>query len=112
MDKMWPLGRMSEGDEATRRGAVRILGGGGMAALLSRFSLDTEAKKKKKKKKKKETCSLSGGQFALNFPLSRSQAAANGGCLAQASGSVNVFKLGFAERMEVTIQGLPPNTEF
>jgi len=105
---------MSVRDESTRRGAVRLLGGGGMAALMSRFAVDVEAKHKHKKKKKKkpETCSLSGGQFATQFALSRSQAAVNGNCLASASGTVKVFKLGFAERMEVTITGLPPNTNF
>jgi hypothetical protein len=113
MDKRWPLGTMSVWDEATRRGAVRLLGGGGMAALLSRFAGDAEAKKKHKKKKKKPpTCNLGGGQFATQFTLSQSKAAAGAGCLAQASGTVKIFRLGFAERMEVTITGLPPNTEF
>ena len=110
---MWPLGRLSVWDEATRRGAVRLLGGGGMAALLSRFAVDAEAKKKhKKKKKKKPTCNLVGGSLALTFSLSRSQAAAGAGCIAQASGTVRIFQLGFAERMEVSLTGLPANTEF
>src|SRR4051794_4954631 len=115
LERMWPLGRLSVWDEATRRGAVRLLGGGGMAALLSRFAADAEAKnkhKKNKKKKKKATCNTSGGQFATQFSLSRSQAATGAGCLAAASGTVKIFKLGFAERMEVSITGLPPNTEF
>jgi hypothetical protein len=115
MEKMWPLRRLSVWDEATRRGAVRLLGGGGMAALLGRFAAGAEAKKnhkKNKKKKKKATCNTSGGQFATQFSLSRSQAATAGNCLAAASGTVKIFQLGFAERMEVSLTGLPANTEF
>lgn len=47
-----------------------------------------------------------------SFQLVRSQAAANAGCLSAAQGSVRIFELGFAERMEVSLSGLPAQTAF
>ncbi len=61
----------------------------------------TDAKPSKKPKPRPAT-----------FALERSQAALNANCLTGAAGSVRVFKLGFAERMEVSLAGLPANTEF
>jgi len=48
----------------------------------------------------------------IKFDLMRSAAAANGNCLADASGHVTVTSLGPVEAMLVEVTGLPPNTEF
>jgi hypothetical protein len=110
---------------ASRRRALGLLAGGGLAALVSRV-LDDAAAAKKNKAKKKDTKHKQAhpaapphpiphprpSQQVATFPLSRSIGAINGNCLAEASGNVRVFELDFAEQMEVTIQGLPPNTEF
>lgn len=53
-----------------------------------------------------------GPKPAATFALTRSEAAVEADCLQGARGSVKVFKLGFAERMEVALAGLPKNTEF
>lgn len=48
----------------------------------------------------------------INFNLERSQAAANAGCLAGASGSVTVRSIGPVEVMTVRVSGLPANKGF
>jgi hypothetical protein len=48
----------------------------------------------------------------IKFDMVRSAAAANGNCLADASGRVTVTSLGPVEAMLVEVMGLPPNTEF
>jgi hypothetical protein len=117
---------VSIGDAASRRKALALLGGSGLAALVSRVPEDAAAAKKNKAKKKDTKHKQSHpdappphpiprptpAQLVSTFPLSRSIGAINGNCLAEASGTVRVFELGFAEQMEVTIQGLPANTEF
>ena len=49
---------------------------------------------------------------AITFNLARSTAVRNAGCLLGASGHVTVTTFGKAELMEITVTGLPPNTEF
>ena len=49
---------------------------------------------------------------ALTFNLVRSATAETTGCLTKAKGTVKIFKLGFAEKMQVAVSGLPKNTEF
>jgi hypothetical protein len=51
-------------------------------------------------------------QPALTFDLVRSQAAETADCLPDAAGTVKIFPLGFAEKMQVSVSGLPANTEF
>jgi|KBSSwiStaDraftv2_1062776.scaffolds.fasta_scaffold480907_1 hypothetical protein len=48
----------------------------------------------------------------INFKLTRSAAAKNANCLLDAAGHVEVQSIGPAELMEMTVKGLPPNTEF
>jgi len=49
---------------------------------------------------------------ALTFDLVRSAAAETAECLPDATGTVKIFRLGFAEKMQVSVSGLPPKTEF
>lgn len=49
---------------------------------------------------------------AATFAMVRSQAAVAGDCLQGAQGVVKIVELGFAERMEVALSGLPKKTEF
>ena len=48
----------------------------------------------------------------INFKLVRSTAAKNANCLVDAAGHVEVQSLGPVEMMEMTVRGLPANTEF
>src|SRR5262245_53805880 len=48
----------------------------------------------------------------INFKLVRSTAAKNANCLLNAVGHVEVQSLGPVELMEMTVSGLPPNTDF
>src|SRR3954467_9941460 len=48
----------------------------------------------------------------ITFDMVRSTAAANAGCLADASAQVKITSLGPVEGMDVNVSGLPPNTEF
>lgn len=48
----------------------------------------------------------------ITFSMVRSAAAAKAGCLPNASARVSVRSLGFAERMQVNVSGLPRNTDF
>ena len=49
---------------------------------------------------------------AASFALVRSAAAEAAGCLEGATGAVRILELGFAERLDVAVAGLPPDTEF
>ena len=49
---------------------------------------------------------------ALTFDLVRSAAAETADCLPDAAGTVKISQLGFAEKMQVSVSGLPANTEF
>lgn len=49
---------------------------------------------------------------ATSFSLVRSETAQNADCLGGAKGKVKIFKLGFAEKMVVSVSNLPKNTEF
>lgn len=111
MKKLWSDGRFPLWDATSRRSTLRLLGGGGLAALLGALGEDAEAKKKKRRRKKRRNRNKPP-KPVLTFDLERSQAAIGDDCLAQASGTVRIFELGFAERMEVSIAGLPENTEF
>ena len=109
MEKLWSKASLPFATVTPRRRALGVLGGGGLGALLGRLGDEAAAKKKRNKKrnnKKKQP------QPVLTFGLVRSEAAVGDNCLATASGSVKIFELGFAERMEVSITGLPANTEF
>lgn len=49
---------------------------------------------------------------ATSFPLARSGAVQNANCALQASGQVSIVSLGPVEVMDVSVSGLPPNSEF
>ena len=66
---------------------------------------ETEAKKKHKKVKKQPKPAATGR-------LVRSQAAEGANCIPDAAGEIEIFKLDGVERMEVSVSGLPANTEF
>jgi hypothetical protein len=66
---------------------------------------ETEAKKKHKKRKKPPKPAATG-------PLVRSQAAEGANCIPDAAGELKLFKLNGVEKMEVSVSGLPANTEF
>lgn len=90
----------------------RRLGAGGVAtaALLGLAGLHgADAKKKHKKKKKKKdkppTPDATG-------QLERSTVAQGANCIANATGTIELFKLDGAEKMVVNVSGLPANTEF
>jgi hypothetical protein len=108
MQTRWLQALESLGDGASRRVALGLAGGGGLGALLGLRRDHAAARKKGKKKKNKKK----PPQPVLTFDLERSEAAVGDDCLAGVSGRVRVFELGFAERMEVSIAGLPANTEF
>lgn len=107
MEKFWTHGRLAPLSDASRRGALRLLGAGGLAALIDPRG-EAAAKKKGKKKRNKKKAP----KPVLTFALERSEAAIGDDCLAAARGTVRIFELGFAERMEISIAGLPANTEF
>lgn len=94
-----------------RRRALGLLGGGGLATLLTPL-IDEVAAKKKRKRNKKRKNKKKQPKPVLTFDLERSEAAIGDNCLAGVGGTVKIFELGFAERMEISIAGLPPNTEF
>lgn len=73
----------------------------GILGLLRPFPI--EAKKKKKKKNPKPD---------LVATLVRSQAAVGANCIPDAEGKIEIFKLNGVEKMNVSVSGLPPNTEF
>lgn len=75
----------------------------GMLGLLRPSS--TEAKKKHKKKKNPPKPDLVA-------PLVRSQAAVDANCIPDAQGQIEIFRLDGVEKMDVSVSGLPPNTEF
>ena len=103
-------GRLGALSDASRRTALRLMGAGGLAALLNPRAENAAAKKGKNKKRKKK--GKKAPKPVLAFALERSEAAIGDACLAGASGTVKIFALGFAERMEVSVAGLPANTEF
>lgn len=105
MRETWFDARTQWFGAGTRRSALRTIGGSGLAAVLGGAGWrSAEAKRNKKGKKPPKP--------ALTFDLARSEAAIGDTCLADVSGRVRVFELGFAERMEISIAGLPENTEF
>ena len=53
-----------------------------------------------------------GDDQEIRFPMVRSAAAANGGCLANASAKVKVENEGAVEEMTLKARGLPPDTNF
>lgn len=110
MDEIWANGRLARLSDASRRGALRLLGAGGIAALLDPWG-ETAAKKKGAKKGKQKN-KKKPPKPVLTFALERSEAAADDNCLEGARGTVKIFELGFAERMEISVAGLPANTEF
>jgi hypothetical protein len=59
----------------------------------------------------KQTSSKAAGD-RISFDMVRSAAATAGGCLPNARGHVTVRSIGPVEIMDVTVQGLPPATEF
>jgi hypothetical protein len=83
----------------------RRLGLGAMT--LAAFNLtgrdQTPARAKKRKKPSKP---------AATGPLVRSQAAEGANCIPDAAGEIKIFKLNGVEKMEVSVSGLPANTEF
>lgn len=109
MAKLWNKASLSFTTLTPRRRALGLLGGGGLAALLSPLGDETAAKKKRNKNRKNKK---KQPKPVLTFGLERSESAIGDNCLAGASGSVKIFELGFAERMEISIAGLPANTEF
>jgi hypothetical protein len=89
------------------------VGGAAAAALAGLTGLQAaEAKKghgkkkKKHKKKKKPPTPDATGQ------LIRSTAAQGANCIANATGTIELFKLDGAEKMVINVSGLPANTEF
>lgn len=110
MQNRWLQGLESLGDGTSRRAALGLAGGGGLGALLGLGRDDATARKKGKKGKKKNK--KKPPQPVLTFALERSEAAIGDNCLAGVNGSVNIFALGYAERMEISIAGQPPNIEF
>jgi hypothetical protein len=84
------------------------LGGAAAAALMGLAGLHSAEAKKKKKRKKKNKKS----KPAATGQLVRSGKAITDNCIADASGSIELFKLDGAEKMVVKVSGLPSNTEF
>jgi hypothetical protein len=88
----------------------RRFGLGGAAAALvglaGLHSADAKKKKKKKNKKKKQAKPDATGH------LVRSTKAALDNCIADATGSIQLFKENGVEKMVVNVDGLPAHTEF
>lgn len=92
----------------TRRNALGLLGGG-TAAMLSRFALlDAEAKKKKRKKRKNKKKDKKDKPVAT-FDLVVSDEAAT--CLQGASGKGEIFQLEGAEKLTLSVSGMPEEIE-
>jgi hypothetical protein len=68
--------------------------------------MGSRPKIKKHKKKKKPP------QPAATGTLIRSQAAEGANCIPDAAGEIKLFELDGAEKMEISVSGLPSNTEF
>ena len=87
----------------------RRIGLGGSALLAAVMGVaqrgETKAKKKHKKKKKHPKPDATG-------TLVRSLAAEGANCIPDAAGEIKLFKLDGVEKMEVSVNGLPANTEF
>lgn len=107
MNTAWLDTRLRLWREGSRRGVIRLLGGG-VAALLSRFEPEAARSRKRDKKRKKKP-----PKPAFTFDLVRSEAVEAANCLPQAGGRGRIFRLGTeAERLELSIFGLPPGEEF
>lgn len=103
-DKAWLGAHVRSLGERSRRSTLRLLGGGGVATLLSGLAVaDTVARKKKKKKPRP----------AFTFDLVPSEDAEDANCLANARGTGKIFRLGpEKERLDLAVSGLPPGEEF
>src|SRR5690242_4862235 len=81
MENLWTNGRLLAWGEASRRGALRLLGSAGLISLVGLSAEDAEAKKKKHHKKKKKKNNNPSPPPpppptpALTFPLTRATAA-------------------------------------
>ena len=89
------------------------VGGAAAAALAGLAGLHAaDAKKKHKKKKKKKNKPNPPPTPNATGQLVRSTAAQGANCIANAAGTIELFKLDGAEKMVVNVSGLPANTEF
>ncbi len=89
------------------------VGGAATAALMGLASLHgADAKKKKHKNKKKQKKNDKPPTPDATGQLVRSTVAQGANCIANATGTIELFKLDGAEKMVVNVSGLPANTEF
>ncbi len=96
----------------TRR-RIGLAGGVGAASLLGLLGQsEAEAKKKHKNKNKNNNKNKKPPKPDATGTLVRSAAAAGANCIPIAAGTIELFKLDGAEKMEISVSGLPANTEF
>lgn len=91
------------------------IGGAATAALAGLAGLhaaDAKKKKHKNKKKKKNKNKDKPVNPDATGQLVRSTVAQGANCIANAAGTIELFKLDGAEKMVVNVSGLPANTAF
>jgi hypothetical protein len=87
------------------------IGGTAAAVVAGLAGLPAADAKKHKKKKKKKKPTPTPTPDATG-QLVRSTAAQGANCIANAAGTIELFKLDGAEKMVVSVSGLPANKEF
>ena len=85
--------------------AAALAGSAGVQAADAKKKKNKHKKKKKKKNDKPPIPDATG-------QLVRSTVAQGANCIANATGTIDLFKLDGAEKMVVNVSGLPANTEF